>query len=380
MCTNIDTSTKGTSPPGPAEAHHRQAGDRRKQGIRRQQMMLIAALAAVCFVDCCGFGPQGGATAGAPEAQSVGHGHGGGAATDNHGGNGGEVDGHGSGGDRADGHSTATTDGASSHGHNGGAADGHGSAANGGESSHSHASGAAADHGGEEAAGLPTVAAWSTERAQAGQNTAIRIQILDEDGMPIEDFDIEHEKLLHLIVVSKDMSYFNHIHPEYNGQGEFTITNRFPAGGEYKLIADYVPTGGAKTTQTEWVTIEGAAAEPAALVPDRTHVKTVDGVEVELLDDHPAAGQDFELHFRLSDAATGEPVTDLEPYLGAVGHVVILSEDTEQYLHVHPLDDKAAGPDAKFATSFPHAGIYKVWAQFQRDGKMMTVPFVLNVN
>lgn len=340
----------------------RKSGEQGKRMNGKLQLGLIAALAAVVFVAGYGLGLQDRAPTDAAESQSAGHGHGGGAATDSHGG---------SGGNQTDGHGTATTDGESSHGHASGEAVG--------EGSHSHGSGAAAGHGGEEAAGFPTVAAWSTERAQAGQDTEIRIQIRDEDGMPIEDFDIEHEKLLHLIVVSKDMSYFNHIHPEYNGQGEFTVTNRFPAGGEYKLIADYVPAGGAKTTQTEWVAIEGEAAEPVTLVPDRTHVKTVDGVEVELLNDHPAAGQDFELDFHLTDAATGEPITDLEPYLGAVGHVVILSEDTEQYLHVHPLDEKAVGPDAKFATSFPHAGIYKVWAQFQRDGKIMTVPFVVNV-
>jgi hypothetical protein len=69
----------------------------------------------------------------------------------------------------------------------------------------------------------------------------------------------------------------------------------------------------------------------------------------------------------------------LQPYLGAVGHVVILSEDTEQYLHVHPVEELAKGPEARFVTSFPKAGRYKVWAQFQRNDKVMTVSYVVEV-
>ncbi|GAB2687651.1 hypothetical protein GCM10027018_07830 [Paenibacillus thermoaerophilus] len=145
------------------------------------------------------------------------------------------------------------------------------------------------------------------------------------------------------------------------------------------MIADYKPTGGKDTTETEWIHIEGTSADTVPLEPDHAHSKVVDGVEVTLVNDHPEAGKDFELNFRLTDAKTKEAITDLEPYLGAVGHVVILSENTEQYLHVHPIDEKAQGPEAKFATTFPNNGLYKIWAQFQRDGKVLTVPFVVEV-
>jgi hypothetical protein len=83
--------------------------------------------------------------------------------------------------------------------------------------------------------------------------------------------------------------------------------------------------------------------------------------------------------FHLTDELSGKPITDLQPYLGAVGHVVILSENTEQYLHVHPTDERAAGPDAKFSTTFPGSGVYKIWGQFKRDGQLSTVSFVVNV-
>ncbi|GFN30468.1 hypothetical protein PCURB6_07280 [Paenibacillus curdlanolyticus] len=223
-------------------------------------------------------------------------------------------------------------------------------------------------------------AVWTVDRAQAGQATSIRIKLQDGAGNPIDKLDIEHEKLLHLIVVSKDLSYFNHIHPEYVGQGEFVITNTFPAGGEYKLIADFVPSGGSKVTESEWVKIEGNEQAPFPLMADQGHSQVVDGIEVTLANDHPMPGEEFELNFQLADAVTKEPITDLEPYLGAVGHVVILSEDTDSYLHVHPLEEKSSGPDAKFVTTFPDRGNYKIWGQFQRDGRLITVPFVVEVS
>lgn len=237
-------------------------------------------------------------------------------------------------------------------------------------------------HGGagEAANNLVTKAEWRADNAVAQEETTLHIQINDEDGNPIEDFEINHEKLLHLIVVSKDLSYFDHIHPTYEGNGKFKITTSFPTGGEYKLIADYVPTGGGKTTQTEWIEVKGKSGNVTPLKLDGQHMKTANGVNVTLVKDHPVAGEDFELVFQLEDERTKQPVTDLQPYLGAVGHVVILSRDTEEYLHVHPVEELAKGPEARFVTNFPEAGLYKVWAQFQRNGKVMTVSYVVEVS
>lgn len=234
-------------------------------------------------------------------------------------------------------------------------------------------------HGGEEESGasLVTEAVWTAENAQAGETTSLRILIQDEKKNPIENFEMNHEKLMHLIVVSKDLAYFDHIHPEYKGNGEFEISTTLPAGGKYKLIADYVPLGGQTTTQTEWIKVEGATRAAVPVQPDREHAKKVDSVVVTLKNDHPQSGQEVELAFQLVDADTQVPVNDLEPYLGAVGHVVIMSEDTEEYLHVHPVEELAKGPEARFITEFPRAGIYKMWAQFQRKGQVITVPFVV---
>ncbi len=158
---------------------------------------------------------------------------------------------------------------------------------------------------------------------------------------------------MHLIVVSKDLSYFDHIHPDYKGNGLFTITTKFPIGGDFKLYADFTPKGASKSVKTDMVTVQGDAPKPVALQPETNLTKVIDGKEVTLSFDHVMANMDLNMNFNIKDAQTKQPITNLQPYLGAVGHVVIISEDTNLYLHVHPSDEKATGPDAKFMTNFP---------------------------
>lgn len=218
----------------------------------------------------------------------------------------------------------------------------------------------------------------SDEKPQPNKETNLDIQINSKQGKPIEAFDISHEKKLHLIVVSKDLTYFNHIHPEFKGQGKFEIATQFPAGGEYKLIADFIPTGGKQLTETKWVKVEGNSKQNP-ITPDTELTKVVEGKEVTLAFNQLKAGKELQMTFTIHDAQSKKPITNLQPYLGAVGHVVILSADAEQYIHNHPIDELAKGPEATFATQFPQKGIYKIWGQFQHEDKVFTVPFVVQV-
>jgi major membrane immunogen (membrane-anchored lipoprotein) len=217
-------------------------------------------------------------------------------------------------------------------------------------------------------------------KAEAKKDTTVQIQIQDQTGKPIEKFDITYEKKLHLIVVSKDLRYFSHIHPEFKGKGLFEIKTQFPSGGEYKLFSDFVPTGGSSTTKSKWVNVEGESASPVPIQVDSPLTKSVEGKEISLSIDHLQAGKEAVLNFTIKDDQTKKPITNLQPYLGAVGHVVILTEDAKDYLHVHPIEEKATGPDAKFMTTFPKSGTYKIWGQFKHDGKVLTVPFVVKVS
>ena len=172
----------------------------------------------------------------------------------------------------------------------------------------------------------------------------IRLQITNNEEA-IEEFEMNHEKLLHLIIVSKDLSYFNHVHPEYKGKGVFEIANEFPAGGEYRMVADFKPTDGNSMSKMEWVTVEGETIQPSPVTVDDSLEKTVDGKKVSLsIDPQLEAGKELTLKFTLSEESTSQPISDLEPYLGSIGHVVVFSEDGERYLHVHALEDQRQRP------------------------------------
>jgi hypothetical protein len=217
-------------------------------------------------------------------------------------------------------------------------------------------------------------AKWSLE-----EGSLIRIEIQKNNGEPMEDFEVNHEKLLHLIIVSKNLSYFNHIHPEYKGGGVFEIENDFPAGGQYRLIADFKPVGGDSMTKMEWIQVEGVPATDVPMAKELTLVDVADGKRASLSIEGLGVNRETALTFTVEDASTGEPVTDLEPYLGAIGHVVVLSEGGERYVHVHAEEDQGTGPEAQFETSFPKAGIYKLWGQFQQNGQVFTVSYTVIV-
>ncbi len=221
--------------------------------------------------------------------------------------------------------------------------------------------------------------AFPTGEPQAGEETELTIEIANEQGGRVADFEISHEKLLHLIIVDHDLKFFNHIHPDRQADGTFTIRTTFPAGGDYKLFADVVPTGGTSVTLSEWVSVQGAKGEHAEVAADSTLLKEVGGKEIALSLSSLRAKEESTLTFDIRDAVSKKGIDDLQPYLGAVGHVVILSADAEQYLHVHPLDEAATGPSAQFATSFPEAGIYKIWGQFQHENEVFTVSYVVEV-
>jgi len=218
-----------------------------------------------------------------------------------------------------------------------------------------------------------------TVREDGANGTLIAVELTTKDGESIETFDLNHEKLLHLIVISEDLSYFAHLHPEYRGGGVFEIHNEFPAGGNYRFIADFKPAGGDSMTKLEWKTVDGEPAAPAVITPSAELTDSEGGRKVDLIAAELGANKAATLTFTISDEASGAPVTDLEPYLGAIGHVVVLSADGERYVHVHAEGEQGTGPEARFEATFPTSGIYKIWGQFQQNGEVFTVDYVVDV-
>ncbi|MHA6480479.1 hypothetical protein ACX1C1_00860 [Paenibacillus sp. strain BS8-2] len=236
-------------------------------------------------------------------------------------------------------------------------------------------------HGDAETADSLVTWTFDPEHPKAGETVSIKMSMMDGEGKPIENFVISHEKLLHLIMVSQDLSQFQHLHPEYDGKSEFKQDVVLSKGGTYRLFADYKPAGEAGVTARGEIHIAGGtdAAVPPLPDTDPSKPKTVEGMNVALDISTLAAGQQSRLTFRFEDASTGEKVSDLMPYLGAIGHVVIVGEGAEEYLHVHAEDDNGTGPEATFSTMFPKSGVYRIWGQFQRNGNLITVAYTVKV-
>ena len=225
---------------------------------------------------------------------------------------------------------------------------------------------------------------------KAGQPTKFRFTIRHPltDAVAHEFLPV-HDKLFHLFVISRDMEEFAHIHPQSHADGSFTIEHTLPKAGHYVLFSDFLPAGGGSQISATPIVTAGVEADIVAarakLTPDASWSKSADGVKVELLNDRATVlgGEEVDFLFKFTDAAIDTPTTDLERYLGAFGHLLILSEDMTEYVHAHPREEiqpdpskpLTGGPEVLFDALLPKPGKYRAWLQFQRNGKLTTVPF-----
>ena len=254
-------------------------------------------------------------------------------------------------------------------------------------------------------------AEFKTEPAiiEAGKETALVFTVKDEKGSIVKDLPIVHEKPMHLLAVSDDLAEFYHIHPEPQTDGTYRVTHTFPNGGAYRLYADFTPKDSPQVVERVDIKVTGAQRAKVALTPDTKFERAVNGLKVVMKPQGEiTAGKELMLEFAVFDQKTNKPATDLQNYLGELAHFVIISEDKQDFVHAHPMSkgehDAAKKPEAgehkndghahgadnaeinkervsevAAHTAFPRAGLYKVWAQFQRDNTVITVPFVVNV-
>ncbi len=214
--------------------------------------------------------------------------------------------------------------------------------------------------------------------------------IVDDQGNTLKNFEITHTKQMHVIVVRKDLAYFQHVHPQFDeATGVFTFNDlTLPADGLYRIFADFAPMGGQKdptgmplpVTLSEDVSVGSGANYTPQPIGTQERSKTFGGYTVALSTDKPLqSGAESMLTFDLKQ--NGKAITDLEPYLGALGHSVILREGNLDFIHAHPMEDVSKPQNGKvdFMVDFPEAGTYKVFTQFQRGGKVFTIDFVVSV-
>jgi len=206
----------------------------------------------------------------------------------------------------------------------------------------------------------------------ASSTPELRFRITGPDAKPVTGFQVQHDKRLHLVLVRRDGSGYQHLHPEMDAEGTWSTPLALPAAGTYRIFADFTPDGGPKTTLGTDIQVAGAF-EPQQYTAD-TRTSTVDGYTVRLDGDlRPGAGT------KITATVTkdGEPVTDLQPYLGANGHLVALRSADLAYLHVHPEEAPGSGPEVAFAVEVPTGGKYRLFFDFQHGGVVRTADFTL---
>ncbi|MET8676151.1 hypothetical protein ABZW18_00730 [Streptomyces sp. NPDC004647] len=218
-----------------------------------------------------------------------------------------------------------------------------------------------------------------TPRLPAGQETPLRFAIKDEAGKAVTDYAKAHDKELHLIVASRDLNTFRHLHPTRDADGTWSTPLYLPAAGDYRVFADFTPAKQGAKPLTLGADLAVAGTYQPQDLPAQQATAEVDGYTVTL-DGTLAAGKMTGL--TLSVAKDGKPVTDLEPYLGAYGHLVALRAGDLAYLHVHPEGEPGdgttrPGPATSFMATAPTHGSYRLFLDFKHQGTVHTAAFTL---
>ena len=205
---------------------------------------------------------------------------------------------------------------------------------------------------------------------KVGQPSNLTFEIHDPwKDRPVTNFQVVHEKLFHMFVVSQDLQVFLHNHPTLGSDGNFHYDYAFPKSGMYRVLGDFYPDGATPQLIAKTVFVPGPAPKAAPLTRDYSP-KDAENMAVELVTDppQPISGQKTQMLFHV------KPGDGLEKYLGAWGHMLAASDDLIDMMHEHPFIADG-GPQIQFNVIFPRAHAYRVWVQFQRKGVVNTAHF-----
>jgi hypothetical protein len=211
---------------------------------------------------------------------------------------------------------------------------------------------------------------------ERGATEQLSFTIVGEDSEPVTAFDVTHTKRMHVIVVRRDLTGFQHLHPEMAADGTWSVPLRLDQAGTYRVFADFSNAGEA-TTLADDLRVDGDADLRGLAAPATRALSEPGGYAVTLRAGDPHAGEESRLRFAVSRA--GEPAS-LQPYLGAGGHLVALREGDLAFLHVHPTGDGGKDGSIGFEATFPTAGNYRLFLQFKVGGELQTVAFTEEVH
>jgi hypothetical protein len=238
-----------------------------------------------------------------------------------------------------------------------------------------HTSGTEPHAGHDVMQGFSKLVLQSDGEPKAGSDTTLTLRVDGANGTTVKDFEVIHDHKAHLIAVTKGLDQFAHIHPTIQVDGTMTVTYRFPVGGHYWLYLDHKPAGKPQSTAFAEMQVGGATVAAPELRPNVPGSVQVNGLKADISVSGSGSAS-TQIVFKLTDS-TDQPVTNLEPYMGAMGHLVVISADGKEYVHAHMEGAKAESGAMTFQAHFMRSGLFKGWGQFQRGGQVLVVPFVM---
>jgi len=222
--------------------------------------------------------------------------------------------------------------------------------------------------------------ATEPQKLEPGKRTRLVFHVEDPKmHAMVRDFEIVHEKLYHFFVVSQDLKFFKHIHPEIQSDGTFHLVVVFPNGGMYRVLSDFYPKNGSPQLVAGTLLVPGGDFDqPVVLAADEAPRQSENSdMELETEPRQPVAGSKTTISLRI------KPNDGVELYLGAWAHMLAASSDLVDMIHSHPLRATDHGHEFKqldFDVTFPHSGMFRIWIQTQRKGVVNTVAFNVPVS
>lgn len=214
------------------------------------------------------------------------------------------------------------------------------------------------------------------QNVEAGKPTNLSIAISEHGkNVPLE---VVHEMKMHLLVVNEELTWFDHIHPQEQADGSYNVSESFPAAGKYLLFIDYKPSSGQADVNMQKIDVKGTSVAQTTELKTNL-VSTVDGYTLTLLN-----GEYFEtnrsqgLQFSVEKDGKQLQEKDMQKYLGANAHIVMISKADKDFLHIHPISDNRFPIYAE--TLIKKAGLYRMWVQFKINDVLHTADLTITVS
>ncbi|MEM9922210.1 MAG: hypothetical protein AAF915_00390 [Cyanobacteria bacterium P01_D01_bin.50] len=196
--------------------------------------------------------------------------------------------------------------------------------------------------------------------------------------------DASKPKQMYMVVVSNDLRFFDLVQASYKSSQNIEVKPKFPAPGDYTVFSDYNPFGEKEQISVEKVSIPGEVPFPTELESfGKTKTLSDTIIDLSLSEANIKPGKKVALKFELKQASNKEPIKDLKPYLGQKANLVVIKSSSSltdsDYIDSEMIKN-SPNNQLHFTTKFPQPGTYKLWLQFNRNGKVKTADFWVTVN